>query len=304
MSIQRRTNSSARESRPCNCCYFPVEAKWADYLETGFTKFKRLDIPTKAPAEILGDSTKKYTEWREKAEREFLDAVFKRWFSTDDVESVWRYAALRMSIAALVPNYDRVFRDWVESYPDKWVQIGAAKSKEFRTPEEIQEWFDRYRKAFLEYVAENPSLHHRNNPAVVVKVRALVQSYDQESLSWLWTNAASRFYDQAPNRYFRWNENIEVSEDQDSALAQNPTVHRLDEIFDGLKTVEAELNATLSQSFTEIEIGADKRQADLIQAVSDGDADIRKGMQKLWILLECAAAVVVVVIFLLWTSHH
>ena len=272
---------------------FPVEAKWADYLETGFAKFKRLNIPTKA-------------EWSRRAEREFLDAVFKRWStdSTDDVESVWRYAALRMTIAALVPNYDKEFRGWVELYPDKWVQIGAAKTKEFRAPEEVQELFDRYRKTFLEYVAENPSLHHRNNPAVVVKIRTLVQSFDQEPLSWLWTNAASRFYDQAPNRFFRWDENIEVSEDQDSAPAQNPTVHRLDELFDSLKTVKAELNATLSQSFTEIEIGANKRQADLIQAMSDGDADIRKGMQKLWILLECAVAVVVVVIFLLWTSHH
>lgn len=138
----------------------PVEAKWASGLEFGFAKFNRLNIPTtEAPHGILQAPLKKYTEWREKAQRDFLDAVFKRWTldeapaDNEDNEGPLRH--LRMSIAALVPNNDEELRRWVECYPDKWVQIGAARTKRFRTPEEVQEWFDRHGWDFLESVGQN-----------------------------------------------------------------------------------------------------------------------------------------------------
>jgi hypothetical protein len=130
---------------------------------------------------------KEFTEWRGKATREFLETVFKRW-TPDEVASEGEeekelyqpFRNLRMSIAALAPNYDEELRHWIESYPDEWVQIGAARTKQFRVADEFQEWFDRHGWNLLENVCDNRFLHSRHNAAVVEKVRSIVQFTGEE----------------------------------------------------------------------------------------------------------------------------
>jgi hypothetical protein len=275
---------------------FPVEPLWASWLLHGYSEFKDLNIPTEPRHDIFEgqDSTKKFTEWREKATREFLEAVFRRWMPDDAAaEDKRTYGFLRMSVAALVPKYDKELRQWVESYPDKWVQVGAARTKHFGTPDEVQEWFDRHGWHFLEYVEENPFLHCRGNPAVVEKVRSLVQFLageeraEKDGVDWKdrqhirswWMHAANRLHKKAPHRFFAWDDEIEVPEKEDDRPLHNPVVERVDEILSRLRAAKdsmfpAELVTAVSQTIIEMEMSASRRQAELVQTMNDSSANM------------------------------
>lgn len=87
---------------------------------------------------------------------------------------------LRMTVAGLVPEYDKELRNWVETYPDKWVQLGSARTKYFRSRGQIESWFDRPGWDFLTYTEANPSLHFRSNAPVVKQVRSILTSTGEE----------------------------------------------------------------------------------------------------------------------------
>jgi hypothetical protein len=310
-------DSSAREQAMSLLLELPVEAKWAGGFESGLAKFKDLNIPIEAPKGIFEGSMRKFTEWKYGATREFLETIFERWTpdevaseGAEEKEFYHPFRDLRMSIAALVPNYDDELRRWVESYPDKWVQIGSAKTKCFRAPDEFQEWFDRHGWDLLMNVEGNRFLHLRNNAVVVEKVRSIVQfageeraerdGVDLENMEFTrsqWMHAADRFHEEEPNHYFAWDDDIDGQ--QNEGPPSNPVGDHLNEILSQVSVVKETLNA-LSQTV----IAMERRSAELIQVINEAIANTQKGMRRLENLAGWTFVVVAVVLLVQLIYHY
>lgn len=279
----------------------PAEEPWAAALVHGFDRFPHLDPPTEMPEDIalmdpmFENWPDKFHAWQAKTRREFLERAFTRWTLKEDDEPRGKArvfpkqsAVLRMTLATKVRSYHGDLGEWLENHQDKWVRIGAAIAKQFYKPEEVQRWYDRDGRAFLDAVYKNPSLHSRSRPDVVAEARSLLsrtedaeeaQGYDWDYMQYArhnWSQEADRLHSLAPLSYFSWNEEPESRE----ARSDDPVVrafqelkHRLDNLVRtatagdqrrrGLEAVRA-----LSETLGQLHAASQSREQRLGEATS------------------------------------
>jgi hypothetical protein len=96
-----------------------------------------------------------------------------------------------------------------------------------------------------------------------------------------------------PNHYFAWDDNIEVSEKQNDDPRSDPIANRLNEIASYLKGLKDEM-----------ERAASTRQTEMIQAITDSNAEIQKGMRNVAKLAGWTIVGIAVIIAIQWASHH